>query len=61
MRPETVVIVRPFRHGAAGVIEAEEQALIEQLVAPAAVEALLHRSSRRDGVPLDLMILRHDP
>lgn len=43
-------------------IEAEEQAFIKQLVAHAAVEtldiAILHRSSRRNVVPLDLVILR---
>lgn len=57
-----VVIVRPFSNGATGMIEAEEQAFIEQLVAHPTVEtldiAVLHRLSRRDVVPLDLVILR---
>lgn len=38
MRPKSIVIVRPFGNGAAGVIEAEEQAFIEQLVAHATVD-----------------------
>lgn len=62
MRPEIVVVVGPFRNGAAGMIETKEQALVEQLVAHAAVDApdiaVLHWSSRRNVVPLDLVILR---
>lgn len=40
MRPEIVVIIGPLRNGAAGMIETKEQALVEQLVTHAAVEAL---------------------
>lgn len=43
-------------------VEAEEQALVQELIAHPAVEALditvLHRLSGRDVVPLDAMILR---
>lgn len=57
-----VIILRPFSDGAAGMIEAEEEALVEQLVAHASVEALdisiLHWPSRRDVVPFDLVIFR---
>ena len=52
---------RPILQWRCGHDRAEEQALVEQLVAHAAVEtldiAILHRSSRRDVVPLDLVIL----
>ena len=62
MWPEIIIIVRPFRDGASGVIEAEEQAFVEQFVAHAPVEtldiAVLHGLSRRDVMPLDLVILR---
>lgn len=58
MRPEGVVVVDPFANGAAGMIEAEEQAFVKQLIAHAAVErfdiAVLHRLARRDVVPFDL-------
>lgn len=40
MRPEIVVVVGPLRNGAADLIKTEEQALVEQLVAHAAVETL---------------------
>lgn len=57
-----VIIVRPLGDSASGMIEAEEQALVEQLVPHPAVEALnitvLHRFARRDVVPLDLMVFR---
>jgi hypothetical protein len=43
------------------VVEAEEQALVQELIAHPAVEgfdvAILHRLSRRNVVPLDAMIL----
>jgi len=39
VRSEIVVIVRLFRNCAVGMVEAKEQALIEQLVADASVEA----------------------
>lgn len=62
MRPDIVVVVGPFCNGAAGMIEHKEQALVEQLVAHSAVEtldiAVLHWPSRRDVMPLDLVILR---
>jgi len=62
MRPENVVIIGPFRNGAADMIEPKEQARVKQLVAHAAVEtldmAVLHRLSWRNVVPLDLVILR---
>lgn len=55
-----VIIVRPYGDGAAGMIETEEQAFVQQLVAHPSVEGLdipvLHRLSRRDVVPLDLML-----
>ena len=40
MRSRGVEVLSPFGDGAAGVIEAEAQALIQQLVAPPAFEAL---------------------
>jgi hypothetical protein len=50
MRPALVVVVDPVRDLAPGMIEAEEQALVEKLVAHAPVEtlaeAVLHRLSR---------------
>lgn len=62
MWPEIVVIVGPLGDGAAGVIEAKEQAFVEQFVAHPTVEgfniAVLHRLSWRDIVPLNLVILR---
>jgi hypothetical protein len=62
MRPEIVMAVSPFDSGAAGMVEAEEQAFFQQLVAHATVEtldiAILHRSYRRNVVPLDFVILR---
>src|SRR4029077_7703930 len=52
VRPSLVVIVDPVRDLGPGMIEAEEQALVEKLVAHAPVEtlaeAVLHRLSRRD-------------
>lgn len=62
MWPEMVIVVSPFSNGAAGMIEAEEEALVEQLVAHPTVEtldiAVLHRLPRRDVVPLHLVIPR---
>jgi hypothetical protein len=62
MRPPLVVIVGLGRNLGPGVIETKEQALIEKLVAHAAVEALaeavLHRLSRRDEMPDDPVFLR---
>src|ERR1700722_20617930 len=53
MRPSPVVIVDPVRDLGPGVIEAEEQALVEKLVAHAPVEtlaeAILHRVSWRNA------------
>jgi len=60
VRPCRVVVGDTVADELAGVIEIEEQALVEELVAHPAVEALdeavLHRFARRDGVPFDLMI-----
>ena len=54
MRPTLVVIGNPGRDGRSGVIEAEEQRLVQELVAHAPVEALadavLHRLAGRDEV-----------
>ncbi len=56
-----VEIICPFGNDASGMVEAEEQAFIEQFVAHATIETLditvLHRLSRCDVVPLDLVIL----
>jgi hypothetical protein len=53
-----IVISHPRRDLAPGVIKAEEQALVEQLVAHPAVEAfdkaILHRLARRDEMPIHL-------
>lgn len=55
---ENCHVVSPFRDGTAGMIESNEQALVEH----AAVETLditvLHPPFRRDVVPLYLVILR---
>lgn len=51
------MVGNPGRDLGAGIVEIEEQGLVEQLVAHAAVEALdravLHRLAGRDEVPLD--------
>src|SRR5918994_1835556 len=50
----------PGRDGLAGVVEAEEQRLVQELVSHAPVEALadavLHRLARCDEVPSDLVL-----
>ncbi len=56
MRSRGVEVLPPFGDGAAGVIEAEEQSLVQKLIAHPAVEALdvaiLHRLARCDvGTP----------
>ena len=57
-----VVVVGPFGDRRSGVIEAEEQGFVEELVAHAGVEALakavLHRLAGRDVVPFHPMFLR---
>ena len=62
MGPSLVVIVDPVRDLGPGMIEAEEQALVEKLVAHALVEtlaeAVLHRLSRRDEMPDDRVVVR---
>src|SRR3954451_8227859 len=62
MWPRRVVVVDPFGKRAAGVVEAEEQALVEELVAHAAVEALdvavLHGLAFLDVVPVHQVVLR---
>lgn len=62
MRPALVVVGDPAGDRLARVIQAEEQALVEKLVAHAAIEALaetvLHRLSRRDEMPDDPVVLR---
>ena len=61
VRSVLVVVVDPVRDLRLGVVETEEQALVEKLVAHAAVEAfakaVLHRLSRRDEMPGDLVVL----
>lgn len=47
--------------GLAGVVEIEEQGLVEQLIARSTIhainEAILHRRSRRDEVPVGARVL----
>src|SRR5690349_4587150 len=61
MRPRRGVVSDPSSDDLVSLIEIEEQALVEQLVAHAAVEgfdvAILHRLAGRDVVPLHLMLL----
>ena len=61
MRPLEIVVGDPVGDLGAGVVEIEEQGLVEQLVTHPAVEALneavLHRLSRRDEVPVDDRVL----
>lgn len=60
MRALLVVVGNPNRDLRAGVVEVEEQRLIEKLVTHAAIEALrepvLHRLSRCDEVPVDTAV-----
>lgn len=60
--PALVIVVDPVREFRPGMIESEEQALVEKLVAPAAIEALakavLHRLSGRNEMPDDPVVLR---
>jgi hypothetical protein len=62
MRPPLVAIVDPVRDLCPGMIEAEEQALVEKFVVHAPVEALaktvLHRPSRHDEMPDDRFVAR---
>jgi hypothetical protein len=62
MRALAVVVGGPSRNLGPGVIEVEEQGFVEKLVAHPAVEAfteaVLHRLSRCDEVPGDLVVLR---
>jgi hypothetical protein len=62
MRARGVVVGDPGADEPASLIEIDEQALVEKLVAHAAVErldeAVLHRPAWRDVVPIDAMILR---
>ena len=62
MRALAVVVVGPSRNLGPGVIEAKEKGFVEKLVAHPAVEAfaeaVLHRLSRRNEVPGDLVVLR---
>jgi hypothetical protein len=55
VRPEIVLVVGSFCNGAAGMIETQEQALVEQFVSHPAVETLdivvMHWLSRRDVRP----------
>ncbi len=56
-----IIILCPFSDGGSGMIEAEKQAFVEQFVTHSSVEgfdvAVLHRLSRRDVVPFDLVLL----
>ena len=60
MRTLVVVIFSPIRDAGSGVIEAEEQALVEKFVPHPAVEALaeavLRRLTRGDVVPIDAVL-----
>jgi hypothetical protein len=62
MRTPLVVIVDPVRDLCPGMIEAEEQALVDKLVAHAPVaaraKAVLHRLSRRNEMPDDRVVMR---
>src|SRR6201994_4759142 len=62
VRPSLVVIVDPVRDLGPGMVEAEEQALVEKLVAHAPIEtlaeAILHRLSWRNEMPDDPVVLR---
>ena len=62
VRSPPIVVVDPARDPFPRVIEPKEQAFVEKLVAHAAVEALakavLHRLSRRDETPDDLVVPR---
>ena len=62
MRPRGVVVSDPGADEPTGLIEIDEQSLIEKLVAHPAVEgldaAVLHRSARCDVMPIHTMILR---
>ena len=57
-----IVVIDPGVELRFGVIETEEQALIEQLVAHPALEAfakaILHRLAGRDEMPGDFVVLR---
>ena len=57
MRPPDIVVGDPSGDLGAGVIEIEEQGLVEQFIAHPAIEtldeAVLHRFSRHDKVPID--------
>jgi len=59
--PRGVVVGHPGADELAGLIEIDEQALIEELVAHPTAEgldiAVLHRSARRDVMPFHPMIL----
>ena len=62
MRTLAVVVADPIRNLRAGLIEAEEQGFVEQLVAHPAIEAfteaVLRRFSRRNEMLGDLVVLR---
>ena len=62
VRTLAVVVAGPVRDLCPGMIEAEEQALVEKFVSHAAIEALaeavLHRLSRRDEMPDDRVVVR---
>src|SRR3546814_15818667 len=57
VRPRLVVIFGPGRDHCAGMIEVEEQRLVQKLITHPAIEALdiavLHRLAGRDIMPLD--------
>jgi len=62
MRPAGVEVIRPEGNFLFGMIEPEEQRLVQEFVPHAAIEALakavLHRLSRCDIVPCDAVLLR---
>ena len=62
VRPRGVVVCNPGIDELASLVEIDEQALVEKLVAHPAVEgfdvAILHRSARCDVMPFQPMLLR---
>jgi len=62
VRSKCIVVVDPFGNGTVGVAQPEEEAIVQQLVAHAAVEgfdiAVLRRLPRHGVVPFDPVFLR---
>ena len=62
VRPARVEVGEPAGEHGTGVVEPEEQGLVQEFVPQPALEALadaiLHRSARRDEVPWNLVLAR---